>query len=264
MTAIANPVPGFTVTDEHRRLLDTQGFFFTPVLFDAPTIAGVRGEFQRLWDQNVAWASKQDKITHHLAKTRPFLSQLDRKSPVCDAFCRHEAFMNLCRSLVGADADMTWNQAIIKAPEGGDNSFGWHQDQWYAEVGGYANDCDLNMLRDNNNAITIWAAISETTVENGTLWVLPGRHREGLLPHLWSDERREWQGQYDTSTKVPAVLHPGQVLVFRRYLPHASGANITQSPRMAYQIGYSSPGLKLKPSIDLTPVLRAGRPVNTG
>lgn len=260
MRATAN----VTVTDEQRRLLDEQGFFITDVLFDEDTLATLRAEFMRLWEANIAACRTQDERALYLAESRPFICRLDHQSDVCDAFCRHPVFIELCRQLIGPDADMSWNQAILKPPGYPDNNFAWHQDNWYAEKGDYAKDSNLDMLRRNDTGFTCWVAVTRTTIENGTLWVLPEHHKQGLLPHVWSDERREWQGQYDTSTKQPAVMQAGQVLIFRRYTPHASGANVSDETRMAYQIGYCKPGLKLKPSIDLAPVLRDNQPLKRG
>jgi ectoine hydroxylase-related dioxygenase (phytanoyl-CoA dioxygenase family) len=244
------------VSDDQRRRLDEDGFFITDVLFDEETLAGVRSEFERVWHEQIEDAQGHDALTQELARYRPFMSRLHAISPACKAFCRHPVFLQLCRELLGPDADSTWNQAILKPPAASDNTFAWHQDQWYALHGDYAKDSNLDLLKSNETSFTTWVAISRTTVDNGTLWVLPGRHKEGLLPHVWSEERREWVGQFDTSWKIPAVMQAGQMLVFRKYLPHGSGPNVSQEIRMAYQIGYSVPGVKLGPSPDVMPVLR--------
>jgi phytanoyl-CoA hydroxylase len=260
MTAtIAPPI----VTEAQRQQLARDGFFITDVLFDEATLEGMRREFKRLWEEHIAWATKTgDPLTLEQARDRPFFAQLDHKSEVCRAFCHHRVFQEIGRQLVGPDMDMTWNQAIVKPPlPKGDNAFAWHQDMWYATHGDYVKDCNLDILNDPVSGITAWVAISRTTVDNGTLWVLPGRHMEGLLPHVWSETKREYQGQFDTSWKIPAVLRAGQVLIFRKYLPHGSGPNVSNEDRMAYQIGYTVPGLKLTPSRDLVPILRGGQPV---
>ncbi|RDJ93896.1 hypothetical protein B4Q13_18725, partial [Lacticaseibacillus rhamnosus] len=68
---------------------------------------------------------------------------------------------------------------------------------------------------------------------------------------------RDWVGRFDTSYKVPVVMRPGQVIVFNKYLPHGSSANVAvNETRMAYQIGYNVPGLKGGESRDLKPLLR--------
>jgi ectoine hydroxylase-related dioxygenase (phytanoyl-CoA dioxygenase family) len=253
------------VSDEQRRQLDEQGFFITPVLFDEATIAAVRGEFERLWQHHIDQTIKGggDDLAVRQARERAFFACLETRSDICRDFCMHPVFRSLCIQLLGPDADMTWNQAIVKPPGVGDNAFAWHQDMWYATHGDYVKDTNPDIFNAIETGITVWVAISPTTVENGTLWVLPGRHKEGLFPHVWSESRREWQGQFDTSAAVPAVLEPGQMLVFRKYLPHGSGANVSDNTRMAYQIGYSVPGLKTAPSPFIVPLIRNGKLATT-
>ena len=254
--------PSIVVTEAQRRQFREDGYFMTDVVFDEATLAGVRAQFKRFWDEAIVAAQKTGNTFEiERAKARPFIAQLDRKSDVCQAFIKHRVFQDLALQLIGPDVDVTWNQCIIKAPQdpkSADTFFSWHQDQWYALNGSYKDDCNMEVLTEPDNAITCWVAISRTIVDNGTLWVLPGRHKEGLLPHVWSKERNEWEGQYDTSWKIPAVLRAGQVLVFKKYLPHSSGQNISQETRMAYQIGYVAKGLKKGPSPDLSPLLRNG------
>lgn len=247
-----------TITQAQREQLDEQGYFTTGVLFDDETLENVRCEFERLWQLHIEEIRNWDELAQQQAKNRPFLPHLHKQSTICADFCRHPVFLDIATQLVSHDIDMTWNQAIIKPPHSGDNAFAWHQDMWYAVNGGYADDTDRDILMSSDTGITVWVAISRTTVDNGTLWVLPGRHKEGLLPHEWNESNREWQGQFDTSWKVPAVMQAGQVLVFRKYLPHGSGPNVSDEVRMAYQIGYGIPGLKLVPSPDIVPLQRDG------
>ena len=258
MTTLTSPVE---VTDAQREQLLTDGFFITDVLFDEPTLEAVRGEFNRLWQEHIENARHGDALTQEQAQHRPFMAQLHERSQVCADFCRHPVFLELCRQLLGPDADTTWNQAILKPPSHLDNTFAWHQDMWYASQGDYIKDTNPDIFWPAETGLTVWVAITRTIVDNGTLWVLPGRHNEGLLPHVWSEEKREYQGQFDTAWKIPAVMKAGQMLVFRKYLPHGSGPNVSDEVRMAYQIGYSLPGLKLVPSPDIAPLMRDGEAV---
>jgi len=254
------------VTEPQRRQFTEAGYFITDVVFDEPTLAGVRREFQRFWDEEIAAADQTgDKLKMHWARVRPHMAALDHRSDLCRAFCHHVVFADLCRQLLGDDADLSWNQAIVKAPmpdEGAgnrQNALGWHQDPWYGLHGPYLKSVHEDQYRAADNAITCWVALSRTTVDNGTLWVLPGRHKEGLFPHLWNTERIEFQAQLDTAWKIPVVLRPGQVLIFKKYLPHSSGVNVSTETRMAYQIGYNLPGLNREPSVNFSPMLRAGQ-----
>lgn len=258
---VAQPI----ISDQQRRQLDEQGYIITPVHFDEATIAAVYSEFDRLWQEHIDYTIKHggDDLAVKQARERAFFASLEKRSEICRDFCMHPVFRALCSQLLGPDADMTWNQAIVKAPGVSDNAFAWHQDMWYATHGDYVKDTNEDIFYALDTGITMWVAISPTLVENGTLWVLPGRHKEGLLPHVWSEERREWQGQFDISDAVPAVMEPGQMVMMRKYLPHGSGSNVSNITRMAYQIGYSVPGLKTAPSPFIVPLIRNGKLATT-
>jgi ectoine hydroxylase-related dioxygenase (phytanoyl-CoA dioxygenase family) len=249
------------VSAEKRRQFETEGYFITDVVFDEEVLAPVRAEFERFWQERIDSMELENAHAQEQARYRPFLAGLHVNSNICFDFCSHPVFLQLCRELLGPDADLTWNQAIIKPPAPIDNAFSWHQDMWYALKNTYHEDCNLEILEAPDTGFTAWVAITRTIVDNGTLWVLPGMHQDGLLPHIRHEVRGDWDGQYDTSWKIPVVMRAGQVLVFNKYLPHSSGPNVSEETRMAYQIGYTIPGLKLSPSPDMTPVLRDGSPV---
>jgi len=193
------------------------------------------------------------------------MPQIELVDPACDAFCRNPVLLELARQILGDDFDLTWTQAIPKPPQEpgmmADNAFAWHQDAWYATHGPFIEGTNPDIFWPNDTGLTMWAAITRTTVDNGTLWVLPGRDKEGLLPHVWDTATREWRGQYDTSWKIPVVMRAGQVLCFRKYLPHSSGPNVSNETRMAYQLGYCKPGLRTDGKYGIKPVLRGGAPV---
>ncbi|MCE9591155.1 MAG: phytanoyl-CoA dioxygenase family protein [Planctomycetes bacterium] len=258
----ATAIEHIHVTDAQRAQLDDLGYFITDKVIDDGTLMAVREEFIRFWQEEITGARKtSDARWLELTENRPFISQLHLRGRACDAFCRHPAIMDLCRQLVGPDADMTWNQAIIKPPAEKPYPFAWHQDMWYATHGDYARNANPEIFLRNETGITVWAAISRTTVDNGTLWVLPGKHREGLFPHKWDAHNRDWEAQVDTSYRVPAVMEAGQLLVFRKYVPHSSGPNISCETRMAYQIGYAVPGARHVTSDFESPLLRGDEAV---
>jgi ectoine hydroxylase-related dioxygenase (phytanoyl-CoA dioxygenase family) len=240
--------------------LREQGFFITPPLIGPESIKEVENEFTRLWREDIQRVEKDGKPADvEFVRLRPFLSALEKRSPVCAAFCKHPRLLGLARELLGADIDLTWNQAIIKPPGKG-KPFAWHQDAHYAlKSDNYSKGIKPDVMVDSSRFITFWIAITRTTVDNGTLWVVPGMHRQGVLPHVWSEEQREWQCQFDDSWKIPIVLKPGQVLVFTNLVPHCSGPNVSKEVRMAYQIGYGIPGfLRNQHQV---PLLRGGTEV---
>lgn len=238
-----NTTATIQVTTEQRRSFADNGYFITAPLFDAATLAAVQSEFQRMWDEDIAKAERAgNPVDIEFVRLRPFFSHLERRSPICTTFCRHPQLVALAQQMLGPELDMTWNQAIVKPPAKG-KPFAWHQDGFYAVNGSHAKDADHSLALGGERQITYWIAITRTTIENGTLWVVPGLHKQGLLPHLWSQEQREWQCQFDSRGQIPCELAPGQVLVFTNLVPHRSGPNVSSEVRMAYQIGYGVPGV---------------------
>ena len=245
------------VTDEQRHSFAEKGYFITGPLFDSATLDAVQSEFQRMWDEDIAKAERAgNPVDIEFVRLRPFFSHLERRSAVCTAFCRHPYLVDIARQMLGDELDMTWNQAIVKPPAKG-KAFAWHQDGYYAVNGAHARDADPKIALGGGAQLTYWIAITRTTIENGTLWVVPGLHKQGLLPHLWSETQREWQCQFDSTHKIACELQRGQVLVFTNLVPHGSGPNVSTEVRMAYQIGYGIPGV-LKNNYQML-VLRGGQ-----
>jgi ectoine hydroxylase-related dioxygenase (phytanoyl-CoA dioxygenase family) len=161
------------------------------------------------------------------------------------------------REMIGGEVDLCYNQSVIKPPTGErPNSFAWHQDSYYACHGFGNTEWDRAIMTDASRTFQSWVAVTRTTVANGTLIVLPGRHREGFFEATRSAETGEFVAQLDTSKQVAVELKPGQMLVFSGMLPHASGANTSDETRMVYQFCLAPPGARRSPSV--MPVLRAG------
>ena len=83
---------------------------------------------------------------------------------------------------------------------------------------------------------TCWLALSDSTVENGCIWVLPETHKLGTQPH-----ERTVLGQVGYSGDNPGVAVPlkkGSMAVFSSLLFHRSGPNLTEGVRKSYIIQY--------------------------
>jgi ectoine hydroxylase-related dioxygenase (phytanoyl-CoA dioxygenase family) len=80
----------------------------------------------------------------------------------------------------------------------------------------------------------IWLALHETSLENGTLNVVPQSHR--VLGQHKAERTPEWfEGLHEhlcDNHLETVVLKPGQALVFDNAVLHNSYSNITDDPRM--------------------------------
>jgi ectoine hydroxylase-related dioxygenase (phytanoyl-CoA dioxygenase family) len=238
--------PGDARADDTARRFAEHGFLITPPLFDDTALAAVCGEIERLWQQRAGRGPAKD----HFAVVRPELPRLHHESPTLAAFCRHPAFCDLARTLIGPDADVMWNQSYVKAPDRGAGltAIPWHQDGYYAEIDSPAYNC--------------WVAITPMTVENGTVSRAAVPAETSLLPHVWDDKLLFYRCEVDEELAEPVVLEPGQAFVYHGRIPHKSGPNLSRAARIAYGVSFTSASARLKtngqPFGDRVPLLRGG------
>jgi hypothetical protein len=129
-------------------------------------------------------------------------------------------------------------QALL--PAGFTSSFvgqtDWHQDQGVAlpEV-------------DETAMLTVWLAVTEATVENGCLCVVPGSHTRGLATHCPAEPGGprsnlhipdELRGTAFTPVPVPR----GGALFLHRRTMHASLKNLSAGARWSFDLRYQPIG----------------------
>ena len=152
-------------------------------------------------------------------------------------FLKKPIYLEACRLLIGENADLYYNQATTKMPEGRGKVFDWHQDSGYTTT-------------EPLEYITCWTAISDSDLENGCIWIIPGSHRSGVLEHVTEEEDEQRYGgknaQVDDNGALPVEMRGGEVAVFSSLLLHRSGPNTSRDrPRRAYVPQYHVPDLIL-------------------
>lgn len=114
----------------------------------------------------------------------------------------------------------------IRAHVGGTD---WHQDRAVALE-----------EADETDMITVWIAITDATVDNGCLQVVP-RVTE-MLPHCPQRQTAIAEGHLDTSRAVPLPVRAGGVVVLDPLLPHASLPNVSDGIRWSFDLRYNRTG----------------------
>lgn len=238
------------------------GYFVTDVIYDDDTLKTLRERFDELWQRQIEDAKRNgDPQRIKLITQRPFISGIAQQHDECMQTLRHPMLIDIARRIIGDEVDQTYDQAVLKAPTGGEaeqvNHFGWHQDAYYPLNGGNPKNWNAEKLLDLRNGFMGWLAVTRATVDNGCLWTVPGMHTQGLLPHVRDEKQRDWNAQFDKTNQQPLELQPGQLLIFTPLTPHASGPNVTTDEvRMAYQFGFATPGTCRLETV--VPVLRNG------
>jgi ectoine hydroxylase-related dioxygenase (phytanoyl-CoA dioxygenase family) len=148
--------------------------------------------------------------------------RLHRDEPF-QAFIESPEILAIGRGLLGPRLDCFLSQFIFKNPAAWGQP--WHQDSFYFPF-------------DRAPQVGLWLAVTEATLENGCLWVLPGSHREPIHEHV-PDRRPNANIGYveivdhDFSGERPVTMEPGDLLVFHSHLMHRSKDNRSDGLRAA-------------------------------
>ncbi|MBB6670706.1 phytanoyl-CoA dioxygenase family protein [Cohnella nanjingensis] len=133
---------------------------------------------------------------------------------------RHAVVRGALNQLMGREAACVQSMYFYKEP--GSPGQASHQDYYYIK-------------NDPMTMIAAWTAMEERIdEENGCLWVMPGTHHWGLLPHgavKNLEEHESWTEEtegVDTSRQIPVVMEKGDILFFSELLIHSSNKNRSQ------------------------------------
>jgi ectoine hydroxylase-related dioxygenase (phytanoyl-CoA dioxygenase family) len=140
--------------------------------------------------------------------------------------------LSLIRPLLGGEFDCFLSQFIFKNPAAWGQP--WHQDSYYFPF-------------DRGPQIGIWLAITEASLENGCLRVVPGSQREPVHEHV--RDRRPGANlgyveivDYDMRGAAAVRMKPGDLLVFHSHLMHRSEDNVSNGMRAAMVYHYAKRG----------------------
>jgi phytanoyl-CoA hydroxylase len=138
----------------------------------------------------------------------------------------------LAATLAGVDGVRVWHdQALIKQPWA--NPTGWHLDNpywsWYSR-----------------DAISIWVALDDVTLQNGCLYFLPGSHKTATFDNVGigeniSDIFRVYP-EWATIEAVPAPMKAGSCSFHNGLIAHGAGPNMTPGWRRAMTCGFMPDG----------------------
>ena len=254
------------LSEEQRRGWERDGFFVVRRLADAATCKAMRERALEL----VRRADAGESIGDAYIVPEPALAgapraedrvskvfRVHRDEPVFHAFACDARVLDTVEGILGPGLDCFLSQFIFKLP--GSLGQPWHQDAFYFPF-------------DRGPQVGAWLAITEATLDNGPLWVLPGSHSEPV--HRAVRDAREHAGPayveimgHDTSGAIPVLLDPGDLLFFHSHLMHKSTDNAVDYERAAMVYHYGEAGTRdlsverwgrTPPNIDWMPVRRRG------
>jgi ectoine hydroxylase-related dioxygenase (phytanoyl-CoA dioxygenase family) len=132
------------------------------------------------------------------------------------AFLSHQKVIEVLTKIVSPNVKCMQSMLFVKGP--GKAGQSWHQDEYYIPT------------RDKS-LVGAWIAIDDATVENGCLWIVPGRPS-----HIMQRVKNDSNDYADVDTvdvtmqrseMIPVEVKSGSVVFFNGYTLHSSLRNKT-------------------------------------
>jgi non-heme Fe2+,alpha-ketoglutarate-dependent halogenase len=169
----------------------------------------------------------------------------------CD-LATHPAVLDAVEDVVGPD--ILIHSSTIFTKYAHDEKFvSWHQDSHYWGL-------------SEPRLVSAWIALTDSTVANGCLRVVPGSHTRPFAHHE-EPEQKNILGRghtvsdiVDTNNAVDVVLRAGQMSFHHANLIHGSQPNVSTETRIGFAVRYVAASVKQKrPHIPV--ILARGRDI---
>lgn len=205
-----------------------QGFHFPVRAFDAEVACALQQKFHAYWQSN------SDELQRLLPRERvAFLLETHLFLRWVYEIVAHPRVLDAVESVLGPNVMVWSSQWFPKLPR--DKAYvSWHQDAAYWGL-------------SPPNVTTAWIALSNSTVANGCMRVVPGSHlttlpqRETYAESNMLSRGQEIAVQVDESKAMDLVLRPGEFSLHHVGIVHGSGPNESDEPRVGIAVRYVSP-----------------------
>ena len=210
-----------SLSPEQIRSFRENGYLAPVPVLSPSEIAAARVHLEGLFRKTNDLAEPSARHKPHLYAK--WVSDLIRDSRVLDAV----------EDLIGPNL-LVW-RSIFFFKKGRSAGFvDWHQDSIYWRL-------------DSEDVVTAWIALTESTVENGCLRVVPGSHLAPEVPHAIRFSRNNLlvRGQ-SAAAEVPeertrcVELRPGEMSLHHVRMLHGSGPNASGGNRVGLAVRYLS------------------------
>ncbi len=227
---------GAPISKEGVEGFDRDGYLVFPGMYDLREVQLFLKEAQRIREDPRIAASEKTVLEPQSRVVRSVFD-IHRDNPLFASLSEDLRIAGIARFLLGGDVYLHQSRLNFKPGFNG-KEFYWHSDfeTWHAEDG-------MPRMR----ALSCSVLLTENTVANGPLMVMPGSHRQfipcvGETPenHYRESLRKQEYGVPDHESLetlanrhgiVPVTGPPGTVIFFDCNLMHGSNSNITPLPR---------------------------------
>jgi ectoine hydroxylase-related dioxygenase (phytanoyl-CoA dioxygenase family) len=164
----------------------------------------------------------------------------------------HPRVLDAVEDILGPDI-LLWTVSIFPKYPRDPGYISWHQDGTYWGL-------------DSVRVTTAWIALTDSTVENGCMRVVPGSHHRPILPHrdTYAPDNRLSRGQeievkVDERDAVDVVLRAGEMSLHHVNIIHGSNPNPSDGSRIGFAPRFTTPETSQVDGEPLTAALARGQ-----
>lgn len=218
------------ITEQHRQQYREDGYFILESVIQESHLKILRESCDLLIDlmhQEMDRLGTDHIHISHRGKRYHVAKKYDQ-APGLSGYVFSDLMADVCRATIGDTAFLFYDQYVAKAGEQG-IKFSWHQDSGYLDF-------------NHKPYVTVWAAVDDMTLDNGTAFVLPMSTCgiRSRVEHVRDPETGDKVGYFGSEPGIPAIVPAGSLVVFSSLTFHRSGANTTDRMRRAYVTQYSA------------------------
>jgi non-haem Fe2+, alpha-ketoglutarate-dependent halogenase len=206
-----------TSTDSLRTVFDRDGIVFPIPVLPPEKTAAYRASFAEMEKLAGRQLGRVGNPARHFA----WAYRLATEPAVLDAV----------EEVLGPDLLLAGTLVLCKHPR--DPAFvAWHQDNYYSNW-------------HLTPSVSAWIALRDSTIENGCMRVVPGSHREGVLPHAEKGNAdnllkmgQEIQVEVNEADAVEVVLREGEMSLHHSAIIHGSRPNRSDTQRLGFIVRF--------------------------
>ena len=151
----------------------------------------------------------------------------------------HPLLLNLIEAIIGPEI-LIYGTLILSKIPGQKSHLSWHQDQYFLKH------------KKHTPYVTAWIALTNSTIENGCMKMIPKSNKNGIQPHLpftRDDTNLLTRGEEIKITPnqndiFDNVLNPGQISIHDGAVIHSSSPNLTNKKRIGFIARYVTPDIE--------------------
>ena len=147
---------------------------------------------------------------------------------VLDELAHNPTILDAVEDLIGPEFSLWSSVMFIKDPST-EHFVSWHQDATY-------------MGMTSSDFLTPWIALTPSTEEMGCMAMIPGSHKQNILPHqdTFAENNILTRGQFvknvDEKKAVNLILKPGEMSIHHGSVIHGSKPNKSKQRRIGFAL----------------------------